>query len=121
MYARFTLDSVTEFLFGDCVNSLYEPLLLPGGVETPRYGSLIPETASSSAFVRPFGITQAQEVITTRLRIGLLLRLSRTDEGVSSTACGTGLERRRELQSEGLGQKKESKGGIVTWFLGLKT
>lgn len=72
VYARFTLDSATEFLFGDCVHSIYEPMLLPGGHEPPLVtsGTESPRLAhpSSSAFVRAF--SAAQELISNRIRMG---------------------------------------------------
>lgn len=80
--ARFTLDSATEFLFGDCVDSIHEPSLLPhywlssdSGTATPALtttqSSSMPVTnrnTSSTSFVRSFGA--AQDIISRRVRVG---------------------------------------------------
>ncbi|KAF8306199.1 cytochrome P450 [Clavulina sp. PMI_390] len=70
VFARFTLDSATEFLFGDCVHSIYEPMLLPGGIQPTLSGSVTPGRTqpSSSAFVKAFAA--AQEHISIRVRMG---------------------------------------------------
>jgi hypothetical protein len=122
MYARFTLDSATEFLFGDCVNSICEPMLLPGGVEPSLSGSVIPNGnhPSISTFVRSFGA--AQEVLAKRLRTGFSWPAFEMFRDETEThyhniraylqpLVERGLERRRQLQSEGFGQKE--KGGKV--------
>lgn len=64
------MDSATEFLFGDRVNSTHESLLLPGGVEVPVSGSVTPARSRpiTSALVRSFDMIQ--EVFCWRIRIG---------------------------------------------------
>ncbi|KAF8307676.1 cytochrome P450 [Clavulina sp. PMI_390] len=76
VFARFTLDSATEFLFGDCVHSIYEPMLLPGGIQPTLSGSVTPGRSepSSSAFVKAFAA--AQEHISTRVRMGRIWPLA---------------------------------------------
>ncbi|KAF8307675.1 cytochrome P450 [Clavulina sp. PMI_390] len=64
VYARFTLDSATEFLMGDCPHSIHEPMLLPGGVQPKIAGS----TGRTSAFVKAIAV--GQEHISTRLHMG---------------------------------------------------
>jgi len=116
MYARFTLDSATEFLFGACVNSIHEPLLLPGGIEPPLPGCVTPagKHPSASSFVRSFGA--AQEVLCRRLRIGFNWPAFETFKDQTAEhyeniraylqpLVEKGLERRRQLQSDELGQK----------------
>lgn len=112
MYARFTLDSATEFLFGDCVNSIYEPMLLPGGAEPPLSGSVTPTRhhPSTSTFVRSFGA--AQEVLAKRLRTGFSWPAFETFKDKTEKHYDNiraylqplverGLERRHQLQSVG--------------------
>lgn len=72
VYARFTLDSATEFLFGDCVHSIHEPMLLSGGVTPSMSGkpTHFVNHPSSSAFVRAF--SASQELLSKRLRLGLV-------------------------------------------------
>ncbi|KAF8307690.1 cytochrome P450 monooxygenase pc-1 [Clavulina sp. PMI_390] len=65
VFARFTLDSATEFLIGDCVNSIQEPMLLPGGVEPPRKNTT---GHSTSDFFKAFA--RAQEIMSIRVRTG---------------------------------------------------
>lgn len=64
--ARFTLDSATEFLFGECVNSAFEPSSLPGdqlpAVDGPT--SLAP----TAGFVRAFA--DAQYLVSRRALLG---------------------------------------------------
>ncbi|KAF8307691.1 cytochrome P450 [Clavulina sp. PMI_390] len=67
VFGRFTLDSATEFLFGDCVNSIREPMLLPGGQEPHNATS---KGHGTSAFVKAF--SRAQEIISIRVRTGRL-------------------------------------------------
>ena len=64
VYARFTLDSATEFLMGDCPHSIREPMLLPGGVQ-PKIAA---STGRTSAFVKALAV--GQEHISTRLHMG---------------------------------------------------
>ncbi|KAI0082443.1 cytochrome P450 monooxygenase pc-2 [Panus rudis PR-1116 ss-1] len=66
LISRFTLDSATEFLFGACVHSLeaelpYPTALYPQGASTRSL-------SKSEDFARAF--SQAQDIISNRLRIG---------------------------------------------------
>ncbi|KAF8307679.1 cytochrome P450 [Clavulina sp. PMI_390] len=69
LYARFTIDSATEFLFGKCVNSLHDPITLPGGIEdtSPRKsGSAVAPDAGR--FVQAY--TLAMEQFSSRFSAG---------------------------------------------------
>ena len=68
LVARFTLDSATEFLFGQCVHSLASVLPYPPGARAP----LQPAGAESAAedFARAFA--EAQTVLNFRIRMGWL-------------------------------------------------
>ncbi|KAF8317439.1 cytochrome P450 [Clavulina sp. PMI_390] len=76
LYSRFALDSATEFLFGECVHSIYEPMLLPGGVQPTSSHSSSANHArpSSSTFVKALRV--AQEHIAIRILMGRIWPLS---------------------------------------------
>ncbi|KAF8317441.1 cytochrome P450 monooxygenase pc-3 [Clavulina sp. PMI_390] len=77
IFSRFTLDSTSEFLFGECVNSIHEPLLLPGGIQ-PDTSPQLPSTShtrpSSATFVK--ALAAAQHHISTRVFMGRIWPLS---------------------------------------------
>lgn len=127
VYARFTLDSATEFLFGDCAHSIHEPMILPGGVQPieSSAGSKAPSTVQpkNSAFVRAFGA--AQELVSIRVRTGRIwpLRELSKDKSVEYTekihaymqpVVKRGLERRALLLAERAEKQDvgDEKGGI---------
>ena len=66
--ARFTLDSATEFLFGNCVNSAEAGLPYPENHHL--YGSDVSRISTPERFARAFG--DAQWDIATRLRTGFV-------------------------------------------------
>ncbi|KAF8317440.1 cytochrome P450 monooxygenase pc-3 [Clavulina sp. PMI_390] len=74
--SRFALDSATEFLFGESAHSIYEPLLLPGGLQppSPQLPSTEPSRPSSASFVK--ALRDAQENIAMRVLMGKVWPLS---------------------------------------------
>ncbi|KAF8317438.1 cytochrome P450 monooxygenase pc-3 [Clavulina sp. PMI_390] len=77
VYSRFAMDSATEFLFGECVHSINEPMLLPGGIQptsTTSSSSTDHIRPSSSAFVK--ALRSAQEHIALRVLMGRIWPLS---------------------------------------------
>ena len=66
--ARFTLDSATEFLFGNCVHSLTAGLPYPHNVAPPPSFMDSIRTISANAFAK--ALLEAQAVVSMRERAG---------------------------------------------------
>jgi len=84
LYARFTLDAASEFLFGECLNTLKLPYPVAGHAKLGPKGSL-PDTGDAfTGFARAF--EQAQLVISLRVRLSKFwpLRELFTDETEAS-------------------------------------
>ncbi|EJF62806.1 cytochrome P450 monooxygenase pc-3 [Dichomitus squalens LYAD-421 SS1] len=81
LIARFTLDSATEFLFGNCVHSLHSPMPYPKGMSP--YNIVDEPKSIKEKF--PHAFAMAQRIVSERPRVGWLWPLkelfkSRTDE-----------------------------------------
>jgi hypothetical protein len=66
LYARFTLDAASEFLFGENLNTLSAALPVPGKTSMGPKGSATHDTWGS--FAQAFEM--AQQIVTTRARLG---------------------------------------------------
>ncbi|PIL36945.1 cytochrome P450 [Ganoderma sinense ZZ0214-1] len=81
LIARFTLDSSTEFLFGNCVHSLHSPMPYPKNISPHN----TVQVASSIKEKFPHAFSAAQLIVSERPRIGWFWPLrelfkSKTDE-----------------------------------------
>jgi len=72
--SRFTLDSATDFLFGNCVDSLSAGLPYPHTAKNPPALTYSAKGAAADAFAKAFA--EAQEVCSTRERMGWIWPLS---------------------------------------------
>ncbi|KAI1786673.1 cytochrome P450 monooxygenase pc-3 [Ganoderma leucocontextum] len=84
LIARFTLDSATEFLFGNCVHSLHSPMPYPNGM-SPHNTVEEPKSIKEKF---PHAFATAQLIVSERPRVGWLWPLkelfkSKTDEPMS--------------------------------------
>ncbi|KAL0948004.1 hypothetical protein HGRIS_010626 [Hohenbuehelia grisea] len=117
LFARFTLDAASEFLFGRNLDTLSATLPIPGKTAIGPKGSATHDSWGS--FAQAF--EQAQQIVTTRARIGYFWPLFELFEDKTSPHTAAIRRWLDPIVKEALKGKARSKAAGVTSPVGQKT